>query len=109
MPEYLNSLRVITSSEGGNFISRTLFITAVQDVGPSFGFDVKQQSPQRHCKDYGLEAIDQSLQVATQRPVTNYEFGKLRRKRRRNCKYVVSTIVMVRLEPGNSGGRIRGN
>ena len=59
-------------------------------------------------KDYGLEAIDQSLLVATQRPVTNYEFGKLRRKRR-NCKYLVSTIVMVRLEPGNSGGRIRGN
>ena len=60
-------------------------------------------------KDYGLEAIDQSLLVATERPVTNYEFGKLRRKRRRNCKYLVSTTVMVRLEPGNSGGRIRGN
>ena len=60
-------------------------------------------------KDYGLEAIDQSLLVATQRPVTNYEFGKLRRKRRRNCKYLVSTTVMVRLEPGNSGGRMRGN
>ena len=60
-------------------------------------------------KDYGLEAIDQSLLVATQRPVTNYEFGKLRRKRRRNCKYLVSTIVMVRLEPGNSVRRIRGN
>ena len=41
--------------------------------------------------------------------MTNCEFGKLRRKRRQNCKYLVSALVMVRLEPGNSGGRLRGN
>ena len=41
--------------------------------------------------------------------MTNCEFGKLRRKRRQNCKYLVSITVMVRLEPGNSGGRMRGN
>ena len=109
MPEYFISHRVITSSEGGNFLSRTLVITAVQDVSPSSGFNVKSHLNATVSKDYGLEAIDQSLLVATQRPVTNYEFGKLRRKRRRNCKYLVSTIVLVRLEPGNSGGRIRGN
>ena len=28
---------------------------------------------------------------------------------RQNCKYLISTLVMVRLEPGNSGGRMRGN
>ena len=108
------SLRVITSSEGGNFSSRTLCLSlTVQDVGPSVGFDVKQQSPQRHCK-YSLRSWNdwskfESCYTAIQRPVTNCEFGKLRRKRRQNCKYLVSTTVMVRLEPGNSGGRMRGN
>ena len=58
---------------------------------------------------YGLEAKFESCYTAIQRPVTNCEFGKLRRKRRQNCKYLISTLVMVRLEPGNSGGRMRGN
>ena len=58
---------------------------------------------------YGLEAKFESCYTAIQRPVTNCEFGKLRRKRRQNRKYLVSTTVMIRLEPGNSGGRIRGN
>ena len=48
----------------------------MQDVGPSVGFDVKQQ-------DYGLEAIDQSFQVITQQfdnRLMNYELVELRRK-----------------------------
>ena len=52
----------------------------MQDVGPSVGFDVKQQ-------DYGLEAIDQSFQVITQQfdnRLMNYELGELRRKPKRN-------------------------
>ena len=50
LPHYLISHRVITGGEGGFFSTRNLFISAVQDVGPSVRFDVKQQSPQRHCK-----------------------------------------------------------
>ena len=59
LPQYLISHRVITISEGGNFSNErrrklleqdSLFITAMQDVGPSVGFDVKQKSPQRHRK-----------------------------------------------------------
>ena len=50
LPQYLISHCVITSSEGGFSSTRTRFITAVQDFGPSVGFDVKQQSPQRHRK-----------------------------------------------------------
>ena len=41
LPQYLISHRVITGGEGGFFSTRTLFISAVQDVGPSVGFDVK--------------------------------------------------------------------
>ena len=41
LPQYLISHRVITGGEGGFFLTRTLFISAVQDVGPSVGFDVK--------------------------------------------------------------------
>ena len=51
LPQDLISHRVITSSEGGKCHKQdSLFITAVQDVGASVGFDVKQQSPQRHRK-----------------------------------------------------------
>ena len=54
----------------------------MQDVGPSVGFDVKQQ-------DYGLEAIDQSLQVVSQKfndRLPNYEIGELERKRKSKLK-----------------------
>ena len=91
----------------------SLFTTSVQDVGPSVGFDVEQQSLQHHCTYRLCSWSDwskfESCYTEIQRPVTNCEFGKLRRKRRQNCEYLISTLVMVRLEPGNSGGRMRGN
>ena len=103
------SLRVITSSEGGNFSSRTLCLS-LQCKMLLLLLGLMWNSSHLNATlntDYGLEATDQSLKI--QRPVTNCEFGKLRRKRRQNCKYLISTLVMVRLEPGNSGGRMRGN
>ena len=51
LPQELISHRVITRSEGGKCLKQdSLFITTVQDIGASDGFDVKQQSPQRHRK-----------------------------------------------------------
>ena len=114
LPQYLISHRVITSSEGANFWSRTVCLSPQCKVSVLL---LGLMSNSSHLNatvstDYDLVAIDQSLQVVTQqfndRP-TKHEIGESGRKRQSKLKVRGSTIVMVRLEPGNSDGRIRGN
>ena len=117
LPQYLISHRLINSSRGANFSSRTICLS-LQCKMLVVLLSLMWNSSHLNAtvnKYYGLEAFDQSFQVVTQQfndRLTNYEFGKLRRKRTggsQNRKCLVSTIVMVRLEPGNSERRIRGN
>ena len=91
MPEYLISHRVITSSEGGNLSSRTLCVS-LQCKMLVLLLCLMWNSSHLNATvntDYGLEAIDQSLQVVTQQfndRLPNYEIGELERKRKSKLK-----------------------
>ena len=91
MPEYLISHRVITSSEGGNFSSRTLCLS-LQCKMLALLLGLMWNSSHLNATvntDYGLEAIDQSFQVVTQQlndRLTNYEIRKSGRKRKSKLK-----------------------
>ena len=91
LPQYLISHRVITSSEGGNFSSRTLCLSQqckmlILLLGLMWNSSHLNATVNT---DYFLEAIDQSLKVVTQEfydRLTNYEIRKSGRKRKSKLK-----------------------
>ena len=91
LPQYLISLRVITSSEGGNFSSRTLCLS-LQCKMLVLLLGLMWNSSHLNATvntDYFLEAIDQSLKVVTQEfydRLTNYEIRKSGRTRKSKLK-----------------------
>ena len=91
LPQYLISLRVITSSEGGNFSSRTVCLS-LQCKMLALLLGLISNSSHLNAtvsKYYSLEAIGQSLQVVTQQfndRLTSYEIGESGRKRKSKLK-----------------------
>ena len=91
LPQYLISHRVITSSEGANFSSRTVCLSPQCKVSVLL---LGLMSNSSHLNatvstDYDLVAIDQSLPVVTQQfndRLTKHEVGESGRKRQSKLK-----------------------
>ena len=114
LPQYLISHRVITSSEGGNFSSRTLCLS-LQCKMLALLLGLMWNSSHLSAtvsKDYVLKRLIKVFKLSDSNWTTSWPATKSVNQGvsgGRNWKYLVGTIVMVRLEPGNSDGRIRGN
>ena len=108
LPQYLISLRVITSSEGGNFSSRTLCLS-LQWKMLALLLGLMWNSSHLSAtvrKDYVLKRLINSNWTTSWPATKSVNQGV---SGGRNWKYLVSTIDTICLEPGNSKRRIRGN
>ena len=114
LPQYLISLRVITSSEGGNFSSRTLCLS-LQCKMLALLLGLMWNSSHLSAtvrKDNVLKRLIKVFKLSDSNWTTSWPATKSVNQGvsgGRNWKYLVSTIDTIRLEPGNSKRRIRGN